>query len=73
MKNIDVFDAFNDPTKRVTVLSFMNELIESLENNRRLGTAHNYKCAVKSFADFLNQRDITFSLMTSKLVSDYEQ
>ncbi len=69
----DVIGTFNDPTKRVTVLSFMKEQIESMERSRRHGTAHNYKSTVKSFSDFLNQKDITFSLMTSKLISDYEQ
>ncbi len=60
-------------TTRVTVLSFMKEQIETLEQSRRHGTAQNYKCAMKSFCDFLNNKDIRFSLMTSKLISEYEQ
>ncbi len=69
----DVITAFRNPSTKGTVLSFMNEQIESLEHSRRHGTAHNYKSTMKSFSDFLNHRDITFSLMTGKLISDYEQ
>ncbi len=69
----DVITAFRKPSTKGTVLSFIKEQIESLEQGRRLGTAHNYKCAMKSFSDFLNQKDIAFSLMTGKLISDYEQ
>ncbi len=69
----DVINAFRKPSTKGTVLSFMREQIELLEHGRRFGTAHNYKCAMKSFSDFLNNKDITFSLMTGKLISDYEQ
>ncbi len=69
----DIVTAFSTPSTKGTVLSFMRELIESLEYSRRIGTANNYKCTMKSFSDFLNQKDITFSMMTSKLISDYEQ
>ncbi len=69
----DVITAFRNPSTQGTVLAFMREQAESLEQSRRLGTAHNYRCAMKSFSDFLNNKDITFSLMTGKLISDYEQ
>ncbi len=69
----DVINAFHNSATKFTVLSFMKEQIESLEQSRRLGTAHNYKSTMKSFSDFLNHKDIPFSLMTSKLISDYEQ
>ncbi len=64
---------FSKASVKNTVFSFMKEQIESLENSRRLGTAYNYKSAMKSFSHFLNHEDITFSLVTSKLISDYEQ
>ncbi len=72
----DVITAFRKPSTKVTVLSFMQEQIETLKNsknNTSLNTARNYKSTMKSFCDFLNRKDITFSLITSKLISDYEQ
>ncbi len=69
----DVINAFRNTPLKGTVLTFMKELIESLEQGRHLGTAQNYKSAMTHFCAFLNHKDITFSLMTSKLISDYEQ
>ncbi len=69
----DIIRDFHTSATKPTVLSFMKELIALLEHNRRLGTAHNYKSTMKSFGDFLNHKDISFSLMTGKLICDYEQ
>ncbi len=69
----DILEAFHNSQSKLTVLSFMQEQIEALERNRKLGTAHNYKSALKSFSEFLNHKNITFSLMTGKLIADYQQ
>ncbi len=47
--------------------------IELLEQEMRLSTARNYRTTMKSFGNFLNHEDITFQMLTGKLVSDYEQ
>ena len=55
----------------ITVLSFINEQIEQLQNSNRFGTALNYKKANRSFSQFLDGRDIEFKYFSEQLIQNY--
>ena len=62
--------AFN---MRMTVMSFIIELIEICRRNNRLGTARNYDHTMNSFLSFLDGRDIPFKYVNDELMVEYER
>lgn len=62
--------AFN---RRMTVMSFIIELIEICRRNNRLGTARNYDHTMNSFLSFLDGRDIPFKYVNDELMVEYEK
>lgn len=66
----DIIDRFRS-SGRLTVFAYFEKQIACLREDGKLGTARNYRHALNSLTDFLNGTDILFSLLTERLVSDY--
>lgn len=56
---------------RPFVLDYMEQLIVRLREAGRLGTAHNYERARRSFSAFLGGMRLPFAALTEQLVGDY--
>lgn len=55
-----------------TLFGFMTEIIAKLTSASQISTAHNYKCALKSFTNFRQGIDIPLSALDSIIFEDYQ-
>lgn len=69
----DIISLFHNPTAQTTFLSFLKELILSLEKGEQLGTARNLQRTLNSFSTFLNGEDIPLRQLDEQLAMQYEQ
>ena len=67
----EIVASFRNIDHRSFVLHFLREQIEHLRRVNRLGTAHNYERARKSFASFLQDEDLPFSAIDEELIDSY--
>ncbi len=58
--------------KRTTFISFLNDQIDRLEEENRIGTVKTYVCARNSFVCFTGKKNLPFSAVTRDLVENYE-
>ncbi len=69
----DIVEEFKSSDTYASISSFFEEMIESCKRNRRIGTATNYRRTLSSFMNFLNNRDIPFTLITENMIENYEK
>ncbi len=61
------------PGTSATLIPFFRQLIETLRQNRKPGTARNYQNTLNSFSAFLGGNDIRFTMITEELIASYEK
>lgn len=67
----EIITQFRRTDSRSSVLDYMQRQIDHLSTRRRYGTAENYRYALKSLSHFLNNEDISFSMLNEGLVTQY--
>ena len=68
---LDELTARNQHKQTTTVVGYMNQLIEELNNRKRYGTASNYRRALHSITTFLQGGDIPLFLFDENFVTRY--
>ena len=56
---------------KVKILEYMQRQITLLRQRGKYGTIYNYRCALHSFAAFLDHQDLPFCMMDEKLIFRY--
>lgn len=69
----DVVSAFQLLENRISVSSFFREQIGRCKQNMYLGTARNYERTLNSFMSFLKGNDVSFTMITERMMADYER
>ena len=67
----DIIRQYQSRFTHTTILAYMHMQIEILEKKGRYGTAENYRCAMNSFARFLDNHDQSICILNEGAVTRY--
>lgn len=69
---VDIINGYNNIGLRDSFFSIMNKRIEYLDKNMKKSTADNCRCALNSFKEFRNGKDMRLSDITTSVIKEYE-
>ncbi len=69
----DVVTRYYRTCTPVSVLDFIKQQVNDCKLDNLLGTARNYERTLSSFREFLDGREISFAMLTERLVKEYEK
>ncbi len=68
----DVVNEFRNVQGQVSLFPFMEKVIDRLSRLNQLGTADNYRAALRRFRRFRNGSDLSFDNVDTTLMEDYQ-
>ena len=70
---LDIKKSYTMGKNYVSFVTYMNNIIQKLQNIGKYGTAQNYRTTLHSFVNYLGVEDVSISCINSSLILDYNE